>query len=152
MNQMLFDRTLSDVRNAEDIRKTKVQKGEALTEAEISALERGTLSLSTLNRVELKQEELAGILSDMGYYITIQNREWNEHDIFTVTDFERIVDNNTKLRESFYVYADSPMDAVAAYHFEELNALERILYDLERMIEYTKSHYRICGIYRCGEG
>lgn len=152
MNQMVFDRTLSDVRNAADIRKTKVQKGEALTEADISALERGTLSLNTLNRVELKQAELAEILTGMGYYITIQNREWNENDIFTESDFARIVDNNAKLRESFYVYADSPMDAVAAYHFEELNALERILYDLERMIEYTKSHYRICGIYNCGEG
>lgn len=149
---MIFDRTLADVRAAEEIRRTKVQKGETLTDADVSALERGTLSISTLNRVELKQQELAGLLLEMGYQIAIENRQWTENDIFTESDFSRIVENNTALRESFFVYADTPADAVAEYSYEEINALERVLFDLEKMIDFTKQRYRRCGIYNCGEG
>lgn len=149
---MIFDRTISDVRNAQRIRKDKVQKGIALTEADISALERGTITYNTLNRIESKQEELALILRDMGYYSSVINNQWTKDDIFGESNLKRIVDNNIKLRRAFYVYSNTPMDAVASYRYSEINALERILYDLERMIEYTKSQYRRCGAYNCGEG
>ena len=149
---MIFDRTISDVRNAQRIRKDKVQKGEALTEAEKSVLERGTLSYNTLNRIELKQAELASVLTEMGYPVSIVNKQWATEAIFTESEFIRIIDNNAKLRKSFFVYKNTPMDAVPAYRYSEINALEHILYDLERMIEYVKSKYRRCGMYNCGEG
>lgn len=149
---MIFNRTQIDVRKALQLRKEKVQQKQALTEADKSALERGTLSLSTLNRIEYKQAELMGIIRDMGYYITIHNREWTRNDIFTKSDFERITRNNTQLREAFFVYEDTPSDAEPRYYFQEINSLERILYDLEDMAEYVKQHYRECGNYTCGEG
>ena len=149
---MIFDRTISDVRNAQRIREDKVQKGIALTEAEKSALERGSLSYNTLNRIELKQSELAMVLTEMGYPVLIVNKQWSAKEIFTESEFTRIVDNNAKLRKSFFVYSSTPMDAVPTYRFGEINALEHILYDLERMIAYAKSKYRRCGMYNCGEG
>lgn len=149
---MIYNRTISDVRYAEEIRRNKVQKGIALTDAEKSALERGTLSLSTINRIELKQEELANILNDMGYTVQCVNHIWDDAGIFKESDFGRVVDNNAKLRKAFYVYKNTPADAVPIYRYDQINALEHILHDLEEMINYTKSHYRRCGKYRCGEG
>lgn len=140
------------MRNAEKIRKEKVQKGQILTESDIAVLERGTLTYNTLNRITTKQRELARILRDMGYYVSLVITQWTKDDIFGESDFKRIVDNNIKLRKAFYVYSNTPMDAVAMYRYNEINALERILYDLERMIQYTKSQYRRCGAYNCGEG
>lgn len=147
---MIFDRTISDVKQAESIRKNKVQKGLTLSEQEKEILKRGTLSFSTLNRIEYKQAELSSIMRGMGYYVVINNKEWSRNSIFTDADLIRIVENNKALRNAFYTYADTPLNAVARYHYEEFNSLEKILYDLENMIDYTQNHYRRCGTFECG--
>lgn len=147
---MIFDRTINDVRTASELRKSKVQKNIALSDSEKEIMERGTLSYDTLNRIELKQEELMYILRQMGYYVIINNKRWTGEDIFTDAEFERIVENNAALRKAFFVYPDSPMNAVARYHYSEFNALEKILHDLEQMIAYTKNEYRECGTFECG--
>ena len=54
---MIFDRTQNDVDTAILLRDTKVKKFETLTESEIATLEKGTLTINTLNRIENKQEE-----------------------------------------------------------------------------------------------
>lgn len=149
---MIFDRTISDVRKAEDIRRNKVQKRATLTDADITALERGTLSLDTLNRVELKQAELAQTLTKMGYPVACVNHAWADTNIFDEAEFLRICDNNANLRRAFFVFKNTPADAVPMYRYDQINALEHILYDLEQMITFTKLHYRRCGNYRCGEG
>lgn len=147
---MIFDRTISDVRNAQEIRQSKLQKGVPLNVSDIEILEKGTVTVNTINRIESKQTELADVLKGMGYYAEIITKTWDKGDVFYESDFQRICDNNTAIRQAFFVYADSPEDAVPAFEYEELNALERILHDLERMIEFAKTAYRFCGTVECG--
>lgn len=149
---MIFDRTQNDVDTAIVLRNTKVKKFETLTESDIATLEKGTLTINTINRIENKQEELKNLFNDMGYWNTpTTNKTWSENDIFNVDDFQRIVDNTNVLRQAFFVYKDTPNTPPISYYWEDINALEKILHDIDVMINDVKSHYRECGTFECGE-
>ena len=158
---MIFNRTQNDVDTAIRLRNEKVKfdpitmqpiNTEALTESEIATLEKGTITHNTLNRVENKQEELKNLFNDMGYWNTpITNKVWGENDIFNVDEFQRILDNTNVLRQAFFVYKDTPNTPPISYYWDDINALEKILYDLDVMINDVKSHYRECGTFECGE-
>ena len=149
---MIFDRTQNDVDTAILLRDTKVKKFETLTESEIAILEKGMFTLNTLNRIEEKQEDLKGILNDMGYWNTpITNKRWSENGIFNANDFQRIINNTNILRQAFFVYNDTPNTPPISYHWQDINALEKILYDLDVMISNVKANYRFCGEFECGE-
>lgn len=149
---MIFDRTQNDVDTAILLRDTKVKKFEALTESEITTLEKGTLTINTLNRIETKQEELKNLFNDMGYWNTpTTNKLWSENDIFNIDEFRRIIDNTNVLREAFFIYTDTPNTPPTSFYWNDINALEKILFDLDVMINDVKSHYRECGTFECGE-
>lgn len=149
---MIFDRTQNDVDTAILLRDTKVKNFETLTESEIATLEKGTLTINTLNRIEAKQEELKNLFNDMGYWNTpITNKTWGENDIFNSNEFQRIIDNTNVLRQSFFVYKATPNTPPISYHWNDINALEKILNDLDVMINDVKSNYRECGTFESGE-
>lgn len=161
---MIFNRTQNDVDTAIRLRNEKVKfdpitmqpiNPEELTESEIATLEKGTITYNTLNRIEGKQEELKNLFNDMGYWnIPITNKQWTENDIFDNNgerDFQRILDNTNVLRNAFFVYKDTPNTPPISYHYNDINALEKILYDLDVMINDVKSHYRECGTFESGE-
>ena len=149
---MIFDRTQNDVDTAIILRDTKVKKFETLTESEIATFEKGTLTINTLNRIETKQEELKNLFNDMGYWNTpITNKTWGENDFFNADEFQRIVDNTNILRQAFFVYKYTPNTPPISYYWDDINSLEKILNDLDVMINDVKSNYRECGTFECGE-
>lgn len=149
---MIFDRTQNDVDTAILLRDTKVKKFETLTESEIATLEKGMLTINTLNRIEAKQQELKNLFNDMGYWSTpITNKTWGENNIFNVDEFQRILDNTNVLRQAFFVYKATPNTPPISYYWDDINSLEKILYDLNVMINDVKSNYRECGTFNCGE-
>lgn len=158
---MIFDRTQNDVDTARILRNEKVKfdpitmqpiNPEELTESEIATLEKGTITYNTLNRIETKQEELKNLFNDIGYWNTpIANKVWGENDIFNVDDFQRILDNTNVLRQAFFIYKNTPNTPPISYHYNDINALEKILNDLDVMINDVKSHYRQCGNFESGE-
>ena len=149
---MIFDRTQNDIDAAIRLRNEKVQTFQELTESEIATLERGMFTINTLNRIEAKQEELKNLFNDMGYWNTPTiNKIWDKYSIFNVDEFRRIITNTNVLREAFFVYKDTPSTPPISYHYKDINTLEKILYDIDVMINDIKSHYRECGNFECGE-
>lgn len=158
---MIFDRTQNDVDTAIRLRNEKVKFDpitmqptnlDELTPAELQTLNKGTFNYTDLNRIETKQEELKNLFNDMGYWNKpIINKVWSENQIFNVDEFQRILDNTNVLRETFFVYKATPNTPPVSYHYNDINALEKILYDLDVMINDVKSHYRECGTFECGE-
>ena len=129
-----------------------VKKFQELTESDISTLEKGTMTIDTLNRIEAKQEELKNLFNNIGYWNTpIINKVWDYTRIFSAYEFQRIVDNINILRTAFFVYKDTPITPPVSYHFEDINALEKILHDLDVMINDVESHYKECDDFECGE-
>ena len=149
---MIFNRTQNDVDTACTLRDTKVKTFATLTDSEKATLEKGFLTYTTLNRIENKQVELKGLLNGIGYWgISISNKTWQQGDIFDLSDFQRIIDNENDLRNAFFVYSTTPQTPDIAFYFENINALEKILYDLDVMINDVKSNYRECGTFESGE-
>ena len=149
---MIFDRKKSDVDNAKTLILNKVQKNISLSDEEINTLEKGTLTINTLNRIENKQSELFSLLSSIGYYAPqIVTKTWTYDDLFTSDEFERIVKNTETLRNASLIYKNTPITPIADYYFENLNAIEKILYDIENMTSEIKSLFLECGTFECGE-
>ena len=149
---MIYDRTQNDIETARELIETKVKAFAALTADEILSLERGTLTINTLNRIEEKQSELNDLINAEGYYNTnIINRLWTHTDVFDEVNFSRIVNNCEILKKAFFEYTDTPATPNAVYHFENINSIEKILVDLEKMIDDVKLRYRQCGTFQCGE-
>lgn len=148
---MITDRTASDVSLAKTLR-AKLQSGQPLSNAEISILERGTMTINTLNRIENKQAELKELLANEGYYNTpIQNKMWEHTEYFKENEFRRILDNLNVLRNAFFVYADTPSTPPISFHYENINALEKVLFDIETMLNDMIDRFRECGTFECGE-
>ena len=149
---MIFNRTQDDITEAFRIRNEKVKNFTELTEDEVEILEKGTMTINTLNRIEQKQEELKNLFNFMGYWNTpIITKVWDYTKIFNVSEFQRIIYNLDVLRNAFFVYNSTPITPPVSYHFNDINSLEKILYDLDIMINDVKSHYRRCGTFECGE-
>ena len=158
---MIFDRTQNDVDTARIIINEKVKFDpitmqptnlDELTPTELETLNKGTFNYTDLNRIENKQEELKNLFNEMGYWNTpIINKMWSENDIFYIDDFQRIVDNTNILRQAFFVYKATPNTPPISYYWNDINALEKILFDLDVMINDVKSNYRECGTFESGE-
>jgi hypothetical protein len=150
---MIYNRTQTDIETAKNLIETKVKTFQPLTESEIEKIERGTLTINTLNRIENKQGELRELLNAAGYWytnISSRSREWEYTDIFVEEDFARILKNCQILKNAFLQYFDTPKTPKVAYHFENINSIEKILFDLEKMVNEIKSNYRQCGAFECG--
>lgn len=150
---MIFDRTKQDVQNAVKIRDEKIKSFQEITAEEEAILNRGMLTAQTLNRIEQKQEDLKNLFNEMGYWNTpVENKQWSTNQLFDEVEFNRIVNNANVLRGAFFVFKGTPPTPPVSYYYEDINALEKILFDLDVMINDVKSHYRECGAFECGEG
>jgi hypothetical protein len=149
---MIFDRTKYDVENAIIIREEKVKKFQELTDDDIIILEKGFLTINTLNRIEEKQKELKNIFEKSFYFVDeIENKKWNYEDIFKKEDWQRILHNCDILKKSYFVYSSTPKIPDEKFtKYQNINDLEKTLYDLNVMIEDVKSNYRECGAFECG--
>ena len=79
---MIFNRTLNDVKDAIKIREEKVKKNVELSEDDLETLEKGFLTIQTLNRIEQKQKELSEKFVQIGYFNTIESKSWKFGDFF----------------------------------------------------------------------
>lgn len=150
---MIFDRTQTDVITAKSLIEEKVKHFIQLSEQEIEKLERGTLTITTLNRIENKQKEIKNTINSMGYYNTpTTNKEWSYLDIFSGGDFGRILNNINYLRHSFFTYKDTPITPNNNYtNYQVINDVEKIMHDIGAMINDVQSLYIECGTIECGE-
>lgn len=147
---MITDRTLSDVSNANLLRK-KIQSGQTLTDAEKTAFERGACTVAMLNRIESKQAELAVLLNGYSYMVSVENKQWTYSGLFTNADYLRLLNNLDKLKNAFYVFSDTPDTPSYLYGYQEANDAEKILVDIENMINSMTANFRQCGTFQCGE-
>lgn len=149
---MIFDRTQEDVSAAIDIRNTKIKKFETLTEQDIKTLERGSFTINTLNRIENKQNTIKMLLNSVGIPIEITNKNWDNTQIFDEIEFNRILQNLNVLIESFCVYKNTPQVPKKSFYFEDINSIEKILFDLEELHTNLLKSFRYSGIVYLGQG
>lgn len=149
---MIFDRTQEDIEKSRKIIDEKVKKFIDLSYDEINILSRATLTAETLNRIEDKQNEIKGIINNMGYWDTnMVIKRWKETSLFFKKDFERILNNIDILRNAFFENESMPKTPTAQYKYTTLNDVERILYEMEVLIDEVKRNYLESGDAECGQ-
>lgn len=148
---MIYNRSNDDVKKAKEIILQKIQSSQDITESERDILEKGTLTINSINRIETKQAQLMNEFNSMGYYnALISSKQWSAGEIFDEEDLNRIFNNNVILRKAFFTFKSTPLDAVPKYYYEEFNRLEKILEDLEIIASEIAVLYRECGNAWCG--
>lgn len=150
---LITDRTQEDVDSAKNIIDSKVKLFLELTDEDLITLERGTIGIGTINRIGSKQEELKNKMEINGYFVkNIKTKTWDYSDIFGETDFLQLINNTILLKEAFFVYLDTPKKAYPSYDYKNINNLEKILVDIENILDYMIANFRECGTFYSGEG
>lgn len=160
---LVYDRTEDDVTSSAAIRSTYQALGNwsGLTTAERAQLERETLTYNTLNRVESAVKLLAAALTSAGYPVEItpvlkgsksEDREWQEGDIVRRAQWSTYLDNVQRLRNAYYTLAETgalpkPEDKLG---YVGANNIEKVLADIDLLIDCMKASYRRCGAFRAG--
>lgn len=160
---LIYDRTESDETASAAIRKSYQTLGNwsGLTDAERAQLERGTLTYNTLNRVELAVKTLAAALTAAGYSVEItpvlkgsksEDREWQEGDIVRRAQWTTYLENVQRLRDAYYTLAETGElpKSEDKLDYQGANTIEKILADIDLLIDCMKSSYRRCGTFRAG--
>lgn len=99
------------------------------------------LTINTMNRIEEKQTELGYILSECGYAVNCDSRQWayDSGEIPRDCDYLRILENSDRLRKAFYVLQNTPNTPTDMFHFQHVNDVEKTLVDIETLIYNMKS-------------
>nr|DAG18948.1 MAG TPA: hypothetical protein [Caudoviricetes sp.] len=160
---LIYDRTESDETASAAIRKSyqTISNWSGLTDAERAQLERGTLTYNTLNRVESAVKLLAAALTSSGYPVEVtpvlkgskaEDREWQEGDIVRRAQWATYLDNVQRLRNAYYTLAETgelpaPGDKLK---YTGANTIEKILADIDLLLDGMKSVYRRAGTFTAG--
>lgn len=145
---MITNRTTVDVKDAIILRK----RGAPFSSAEQNTLERGMVTINTLNRVERKQTDVRLRLAGMGYYSqALTNKTWRLGEYFKESDLSRLIDNDKRLKDAFYIKAGTQQSMRPEYSIATFNALEKWLADMEDIANYIDDNCMECDTFWCGE-
>lgn len=136
---LIFDRTAEDARAARSERGTLVSL-------------KGCYNITDMNRVNSAVNELAGLLNEAGYKVTVSTKTVNKGDIVRRSDWAKYLANVQTLRDAFCTLTGDELPAADdKFDYVDANTIERILYEIDLLIGYMKENYRRCGAFRAGE-
>lgn len=137
---LVYDRTEQDVETA------RTQRGTALTPL------KGCYNVSDLNRVSAAAETLAKQLTAAGYPVTITPQTFAEGGTLRRTEWEIYLANVQALRDAYYTLAETGElpKSEDKLDYQGANTIEKILADIDLLIDCMKASYRRCGTFRAG--
>lgn len=148
---MIYDRTAEDVNNALIIRAEKIQKGIELTDDDKSILERGMITINTINRIESAKQYLFEALNGALYQTPpMTGGSWTYSDVFKLSDFNKILEDIKTLKNAFFAYDNTPEVPKARFYFENINDVEKNIHDMQEVYDGMVSRYKHCGNFNCG--
>ena len=82
----------------------------------------------------------------------LEDREWRESDIVRLSQWRQYLANVQALRDAYYTLAETGQlpDAEDRLDYTGANTIEKILADIDLLIDCMKSSYRRCGTFRAG--
>lgn len=138
----VYDRTLSDVEYAI----SQLKNGNDGREEY-----KGCFNATDINRIENNTRYIADRLNVLKYTNTIETKGWTVLKIPTAAEVTRLINNVLKLINAYYRPANSPELPSTLLTFEQVNALEKMLYMIKHLIDEEENEFRHCGTFNCGE-
>lgn len=153
----ITDRDENDVTHAKElIDKIKSDGWEALSEdeqAEYLAGLRGCYNIiEDVLRVENEVDRIDTELTSLGYLREVNVKtDWQRGDIFDSDNAARYLQNVKKLRGSFAVKPSTPQTPDSFKPYNNANDIEKILCDVDGLINNMQSAFIPCGTRECGQ-
>lgn len=165
MTNLVYDRTAEDVAEVRRLlAKLDPETGDGLTAAEQAKWDaglKGAYNYTDLNRVESAVKTLSVALTAAGYPVEItpvlkggkaEDREWQEGDVLYRPQWTTYLANVQTLRDAYYTLAGTgelpkPEDKL---DYQGANTIEKVLADIDLLIDCMKASYRRCGTFRAG--
>lgn len=130
MENLIYDRSNSDLLN-------KTSKGH--------------YNVSDLNRVEEWCEYLTNLLTSYSYKVDIQvKKNWQRSDFPTSSEMERIRQNINRLKEAYFSFTQIP-ENLEYMTIEKANDIEKILFEIDTLLNNMISQFNYCGEIYSGE-
>lgn len=119
------------------------------TEADIiNKTSKGYYNYNDINRIEEWTLYIQEILNNYNYPITLEIKmNWNRKDFLYVKEINRIKRNVERLKETYITYNTTPkLSYEGNMDFIEANRIEKILKDLDKILEAMESNFIYAGI------
>lgn len=138
----IFDRTYNDVLYAiEKINEWKESASPTTTDL------KACLNYGDLNRIEGNLDYLQNEFNNVGYSITLTIKTWSDSGLPNIDDFDRIIGNITTLYSQITTPPTMPSNMV---NYEDINKMEKLIFDIKVLLEDMISEYQKCGVAICG--
>ena len=114
----------------------------------------GHYDITDLNRVGEAMYYIAGRLRSCGWDIEVSPRtDWVWTDQATPAAAQRYLNNLRKIRKALVLFATTPEVPTGdrPFNAQEANDIEKILVDVEDMVERTMASWYYCGDLYAGE-
>lgn len=114
---------------------------------------KGYYNISDLNRVESWCKYLAELLTSYGYTVSINTKtNWSIADFTYAEEMERIRSNVSKIKQAYCTYSLTPAvpDTLNRIDIEKANAIEKVLFDIDELMNKMVAEFRKSGTFNCG--
>lgn len=135
------NRTQNDV----DYAISQIKSGNNLSEL------KGCFNVTDINRIENNIRYIADRLNVLKYTNTIETKSWDMYGLPNITEITRLINNVSKIITAYYRPADAPQLPNTLLTYEQVNALEKMLYMIKHLIDEEENEFRHCGTFNCGE-
>lgn len=114
----------------------------------------GCLNYFDLNRIEIDTRWLTKVLLDYGYStgVTEIKTDWTMTDMTYEAELERVRSNVQRLIDGYHAQIAELPSSLQKPGWQDINAVERILYEMREMIGRMEQSFRYCGTFNCGQG
>lgn len=115
--------------------------------------DKGFMNYHDLNRIETNCKFLAEVLIGYGYPVVVVTKtDWKRTDFPYLSELERIAGNIQLLKDNFYALPTTPAlpDNLEVMYYYKLNDIEKILFDLNSVIDLMIKSFRYCGTFYAG--
>lgn len=135
---LIYDRTQADVNYA-------------LNNPQSTLFLKGAYNHTDLNRIEAYSEYVAEQLNLYNYSVNITTKtNWTDEDFPTRTEMKRIRDNVEKLKNAFISFTSVPA-SLEKMTYQKANDLEKVLYELDTLINNMIASFYYSGEVYSGE-
>ena len=155
MLNLITDRTQGDVDRTVYLKAKQWQDMTAEERSEWAADSKGAYNASDLNRVEAAVQYVANQMIELGYPISLSTvTSWSKSSKPNANDLQRYFSNVAKLRAMFPVYGTTPATPssnMATFNHEKANDLEKILLDVDDLLNKMAAAWFYTGDLFAGE-
>lgn len=153
MLNLITDRTQADTTYAQSFRGKEWKNLTSTEKANYLLGLKGAYSYTDFNRVENAVSYLSDLLKTYGYNNTVNVKtDWTAEDIQKVPEIQRYIDNIAELKNKYYSNIEGEMPTTSNWlSVEGANYLEKLLLNIELIIESMSSYFVHSGVSNCGQ-